>query len=180
MPNHTASRAAGHLEAQSSIDSNGVFAVFVASTAAVTGSYVLGAMTLSLGAQVARDVVASSNALVNGGTIALFAIASAVATVPARKLTPSKVILAGGVTAIGSSALLALAAVQHSLRALYVGPGWCRGGVQLAASGWSISNKCASSGDTSGSDIVGPFSSLPIWPRLSWLFLSARSRPILD
>jgi MFS family permease len=115
MPNHTASRAAGHWRPRVPSIPNGVFAVFVASTAAVTGSYVLGAMTLSLGAQVAHDVVASSNALVNGGTIALFAIASAVATVPARKLTPSKVILAGGATAIGSSALLAVAAVQHSL-----------------------------------------------------------------
>jgi hypothetical protein len=94
---------------------NGVFAVFVASTAAVSGAYVLGAMTLSLGAQVARDVVASSNALVNGGTIALFALASALATIPARKLAAGRVILSGGMTAIVSSALLALAAIEHSL-----------------------------------------------------------------
>ena len=115
MPNHTASRAPGHWRPRVPSIPNGVFAVFVASTAAVTGSYVLGAMTLSLGAQVAHDLVASSNALVNGGTIALFAMASALATLPARKLIPSKVILAGGLTAIGSSALLAFAAVQHSL-----------------------------------------------------------------
>ncbi|MDM9627540.1 MFS transporter [Rhizobium sp. S152] len=115
MPNHTASRAAGRWRPRVPSIPNGVFAVFVASTASVTGSYVLGAMTLSLGAQVARDVVASSNALVNGGTIALFALASTLATVPARKMAPSKVILAGGVTAIASSALLAFAAVEHSL-----------------------------------------------------------------
>lgn len=115
MPNHTASRAAGRWRPRVPSIPNGVFAVFVASTSAVTGSYVLGAMTLSLGAQVARDVVASSNALVNGGTIAVFAIASSLATVPARNFAPSRIILAGGVTAIGSSALLAFAAVQHSL-----------------------------------------------------------------
>ncbi|WP_377297670.1 MFS transporter [Rhizobium sp. SGZ-381] len=115
MPNHTASRAAGHWRPRVPSIPNGVFAVFVASTAAVTGAYVLGAMVLSLGAQVARDVVASSNALVNGGTIALFALASALATIPARKLSAAKVIVLGGVTAIASSALLALAAVEHSL-----------------------------------------------------------------
>ncbi|MFK0332843.1 MFS transporter [Rhizobium sp. NPDC090275] len=115
MPNHTASRATGRWRPKVPSIPNGVFAVFVASTAAVTGSYVLGAMTLSLGAQIAHDVVASSNALVNGGTIALFATASALATVPARKLAAGRVILAGGVTAIVSSALLALAAIEHSL-----------------------------------------------------------------
>lgn len=115
LPNHTASRAAGHWRPRLPAIPNGVFAVFVASTAAVTGSYVLGAMTLSLGAQVARDIVASSNALVNGGTIALFALASTLATIPARKLAASRVILSGGLAAIASSALLALAAVEHSL-----------------------------------------------------------------
>ncbi len=115
MPNHTASRATGRWRPKVPSIPNGVFAVFVASTAAVTGSYVLGAMTLSLGAQIAHDVVASSNALVNGGTIALFATASALATVPARKLAAGRIILAGGVTAIVSSALLALAAIEHSL-----------------------------------------------------------------
>ncbi|MBX4871054.1 MFS transporter [Rhizobium bangladeshense] len=115
MPNHTASRPAGRWRPKVPSIPNGVFAVFVASTAAVTGSYVLGSMTLSLGAQVAHDVVASSNALVNGGTIALFALASALATVPARKLAAGRVILSGGVTAIVSSALLALAAIEHSL-----------------------------------------------------------------
>jgi predicted MFS family arabinose efflux permease len=115
MPNHTASRAAGRWRPRVPSIPNGVFAVFVASTAAVTGAYVLGAMVLSLGAQVARDVVASSNALVNGGTIALFALASALATIPARKLAAAQVIVLGGVTAIASSALLALAAVERSL-----------------------------------------------------------------
>ncbi len=119
MPNHTASRPSGRWKPKVPSIPNGAYAVFVTSTAAVTGSYVLGAMTLSLGAQVARDVVASSNALVNGGTIALFALASTLATIPARKIAVRIVMLSGGISAIVASAVLAIAAVEHSL-SLYI------------------------------------------------------------
>lgn len=68
-----------------------------------------------LGAQIAKDVVASSNALVNGGTIALFAVSSAVVTMPARRLTPSKVIIVGAIIAVASSGLLAVSALFQSL-----------------------------------------------------------------
>ena len=115
LPNRTASRPAGRWRPRIPAIPNGLFATFVTATAAVTASYVLGAMTLSLGAQVARDVIASQNALVNGGTIALFAISSAIATIPARGVKPSRVMLAGSAIAIVSSGLLAIAAVLHSL-----------------------------------------------------------------
>jgi MFS family permease len=115
LPNHTASRPTGRWRPRVPAIPNGLFATFVTATAAVTASYVLGAMTLSLGAQVARDVIASQNALVNGGTIALFAISSAIATIPARGAKPSRVMLVGSATAILSSGLLALAAILHSL-----------------------------------------------------------------
>lgn len=115
LPNRTASRPAGRWRPRIPAIPNGLFATFVTATAAVTASYVLGAMTLSLGAQVARDVIASQNALVNGGTIALFAISSAIATIPARGVKPSRVMLSGSAIAIVSSGLLAIAAVLHSL-----------------------------------------------------------------
>ncbi len=115
LPNRTASRPAGRWRPRIPAIPNGLFATFVTATAAVTASYVLGAMTLSLGAQVARDVIASQNALVNGGTIALFAISSAIATIPARGVKPSRVMLVGSAIAIVSSGLLAIAAVLHSL-----------------------------------------------------------------
>ncbi|MBB3386561.1 MULTISPECIES: MFS transporter [unclassified Rhizobium] len=115
LPNHTASRPTGRWRPRVPAIPNGLFATFVTATAAVTASYVLGAMTLSLGAQVARDVIASQNALVNGGTIALFAVSSAIATIPVRGVKPSRVMLMGSAIAIVSSGLLALAAVLHSL-----------------------------------------------------------------
>jgi MFS family permease len=118
LPNHTASRPKGRWSPKVPSIPNGVFATFVTATAAVTAAYSLGAMTLSLGAQVARDVVASSNALVNGGTIALFAIVSGVAAILARNHSPTRVMVVGAAAAIVSSALLAVASLFHSL-ALY-------------------------------------------------------------
>ncbi|WP_160003369.1 MFS transporter [Rhizobium sp. 18055] len=118
LPNYTASRPRNHWRPRVPSIPAGLLSTFAAATAAVTASYVLGAMTLSLGAQIARDVVASSNALVNGGTIALFAIASAAATIPARRLSPSPVMLVGAAIAVASSALLTASAYAHSL-ALY-------------------------------------------------------------
>lgn len=118
MPNHTVTHAQGRWSPRLPAIPRGDFAPFVTATAAVTCSYVLGAMTLSLGAQVARDVVASSNALVNGGTIALFALSSALLTIPARGMRPSRVITIGGILAVAASALLAISGYEHSL-ALY-------------------------------------------------------------
>ncbi|TWF52268.1 MFS transporter [Neorhizobium alkalisoli] len=118
LPNHTASRPKGRWSPKVPSIPNGVFATFVTATAAVTAAYSLGAMTLSLGAQVARDVVASSNALVNGGTIALFAIVSGVAAILARNHSPTRVMVVGAAAAIVSSALLSVASLFHSL-ALY-------------------------------------------------------------
>ncbi len=115
LPNHTASRPRNDWRPRVPSIANGLFATFAATTAAVTTSYVLGAMTLSLGAQIARDVVASSNALVNGATIALFAIASALATIPARRVTPGRMVMAGAAIAISSCAVLAMSAYLQSL-----------------------------------------------------------------
>jgi len=52
--------------------------IFAASAIAATSGYVIGGLMFSLGAQIAHDLVASDNALVNGVVIALFALAAGV------------------------------------------------------------------------------------------------------
>jgi MFS family permease len=115
LPNRSASRPAGAWRPKVPSLPNGLLPTFAAATASVTASYVLGAMTLSLGAQVAKEIVASSNSLVNCGTIALFALFSGLAAILARSQPPNRVMLAGAGSAIVSSALLAIAASWHSL-----------------------------------------------------------------
>jgi MFS family permease len=99
LPNRSASRPPSPWRPRVPSLPNNLIPIFAAATASVTASYVLGAMTLSLGAQVARDVVASSNALVNGGTIAVFAAFSgrlpswAGASRPGRSYLPERPVL---------------------------------------------------------------------------------------
>ena len=93
----------------------GLRGIFVAAALAVTAAYALGAVVLALGAQIARQLVGSSNALVTGAVLAV----SAVVIGAVRDLFPpvaARVLIGGG--AAGSAvglALFAWAAATHSL-----------------------------------------------------------------
>src|SRR5260370_11845666 len=89
--------------------------IFAASAIAAGSGYVIGGLMMSLGAQIAHDLVGSDNALVNGVAIALFAVAAGVVAVPGKRLTPRAAISVGGASAIASTALLALSTARHSL-----------------------------------------------------------------
>jgi MFS family permease len=89
--------------------------IFVASAIAMTAAYAHGVTMLALGAQIARDLVGSGNALANGAAIASFAIVTGVVAVLA-KASPAKTnIILGGVASATGMALLMWSAKQHSL-----------------------------------------------------------------
>ena len=89
--------------------------VFATATAAVTAGYVLGALMLSLGGQIARDLIGSGNALVNGAVLALFAAATGATAVFARRLPGARAVQWGGLVAAAALALLLLAAAERAL-----------------------------------------------------------------
>jgi predicted MFS family arabinose efflux permease len=89
--------------------------VFATATTAVTAGYVLGALMLSLGSQIARDLIGSSNALVHGAVLALFALATGVTAVFARPLPGGLAVRLGGVTTAAALGLLLVAASRHAL-----------------------------------------------------------------
>jgi hypothetical protein len=72
-----------------------------------------GVLILSLGGQVARDLVGSPNTLVNGAALSLFAIASAVVGIAARTLQP-RTAMTGGAAASGAGMALLAAAVARN------------------------------------------------------------------
>lgn len=119
LPNFTVRHASGRWRPSKPSIPNGMLLTFVTSTMAVTSSYVLGAMTLSLGAQVAKDVIASSNALVNGSTIAVFALALFVATMVTRQMSYARVLHLAVALSLVSVTSLALASGEQSLT-LYI------------------------------------------------------------
>ena len=70
---------------------------------------------MSLGAQIAHDLIGSDNALANGAAIALFAIAAGVVAIPGRRLTAGFAIAVGGVSSTIGMALLTMSTTLHAL-----------------------------------------------------------------
>ncbi len=89
--------------------------VFAASAMAVTAGYSLGAILLSVGASIARELIGSNNALVNGAALAVFAAVSGVVALAAKPLPARVNIVAGGSASTLGMGLLMLAANTHSL-----------------------------------------------------------------
>ena len=97
--------------------------VFATAATAVTAGYVLGALMLSLGSQIARDLIGSSNALVHGAVLALFAVATGVTAVFAKRLPGGRAVGLGGLTTATALALLLVAASRHALTPFLVASG---------------------------------------------------------
>ncbi len=89
--------------------------VFIISATAVTAAYTHGVMILSLGSQVAHDLVGSSNVLVNGAALSLFAFSSGGIGIAGRRLSARWALLSGGSVATIAMALFATAVADHSL-----------------------------------------------------------------
>ncbi len=106
--------------------------VFVTAATAVTAGYAMGALVLSLGTQIARDLIGSGNALVNGAALTLFAVAAAATALLARRMPGAPTIAFGGVASVAGLALLTFAAHDRSLPQFL-------GAVALAGAGYSLS-----------------------------------------
>ncbi|MET0726363.1 MAG: MFS transporter, partial [Leifsonia sp.] len=73
---------------------------FIAGTLGVSAAYAMGAIFLALGAQIARELVQSDNAFVDGAVISLSAVAIGVVAVLARPLRPRLAVTIGPLLAL--------------------------------------------------------------------------------
>jgi MFS family permease len=115
LPRRTGSEAHGRWRPKTPFIPKRLRNVFAVATAAVTTAYTHGVLILSLGSQVARDLVGSPNALVNGAALSLFAIASAVVGIGARRLQPRAAMTGGAAASALGMVLLAAAVAHHHL-----------------------------------------------------------------
>jgi predicted MFS family arabinose efflux permease len=123
-------------------DLRGAFAL---AALAVLTAYTHGVLILSLGGQVAHDLVGSSNALVNGAILSLFAIMSGIVGVAARRLSPRAAMLSGSVASAAGVGLLALAAARHTLPVYLAATAIAGGGYSLLFfAGLAILNRATS------------------------------------
>jgi hypothetical protein len=88
---------------------------FAASAMAMVTAYTHGVLILSLGGQVTYNLVGSSNQLVNGAVLAVFALVSGVFSVAGRALPPRLATVLGAFASAAGMGLLALATSFHIL-----------------------------------------------------------------
>ncbi|SEP75566.1 MFS transporter [Microlunatus flavus] len=115
LPRPTPSVGLGPWRPRGLVVPRGLRGVFAASATSVTAAYALGAVVLALGAQIARQLVGSADALVIGAILSVSAIAIGVVAVAARRL-PARVLVPGGAAgSVVGLGLLTLSAATHSL-----------------------------------------------------------------
>jgi MFS family permease len=115
LPRRTGANAHGPWRPKFPVIPKNLRTAFAVAATAITSAYTHGVLILSLGAQVARDLVGSPNALVNGAALSLFAIASAVVGIGARRLQPRTAMIGGAAASTAGMALLAAAVAHHHL-----------------------------------------------------------------
>ncbi|MFJ2363769.1 MFS transporter [Pseudomonas sp. NPDC087697] len=115
LPRHVGTRATSKWRPRAPSIPSVLRPAFTIAALAVTIAYTHGVLILSLGGQVARDVIGSPNALVNGAVLALFAVTSALSGAVARRLRPRLSMILGSIASAVGMALLALSVVWHAL-----------------------------------------------------------------
>jgi hypothetical protein len=88
---------------------------FATASVAMMTAYTHGVLILSLGGQVAHDLIGSPNALVDGAVLSLFAIVSGAVSIVARLLIARTAMTLGAVASAAGMGLLAMAVALHSL-----------------------------------------------------------------
>ncbi|WP_448058677.1 MFS transporter [Cellulomonas hominis] len=88
--------------------------IYVTAALAVTAGYAIGAVLLSLGAQVAKQLIGTQNALVAAAVLAINATVIGTVAILARGVPARRSIVGGGTAAVLGLGTLVLSAEQHS------------------------------------------------------------------
>ncbi len=115
LPRHTSGEASGRWRPKIPSVPKTLYRIFATSTVSVTIGYALGAVMMSLGAQIAHDLIGSANHLVNGAALSLLALTSGIVAISAKGLSPRVSMILGGIISIVGMSLLVLSTYQHSL-----------------------------------------------------------------
>jgi MFS family permease len=115
LPRHVGGQASGRWRPKVPSLPSGLRPAFALASVAMTTAYTHGVLILSLGGQVARDLVGSPNALVNGTALSLFAITFGVLGIVGRDLRPWPAMMLGAIASSAGMGLLALSVAWHGL-----------------------------------------------------------------
>lgn len=109
----------------------GLGGTFATAVLAVSAAYALGSVVLAMGAQIARQLVGSTNVLVTGALLSVSAVVIGVVAIVARRV-PARLLVAGGtVGSVLGLGLMTLSAGTHSLGLFFASSA-------LAGAGYSL------------------------------------------
>jgi MFS family permease len=89
--------------------------VFIVSSIAIASGFAMGALLLSLGSQIAKDLIKTDNAFVAGAVLSISAVLIGTTAIVARRVEPRTSVLAGGIATAGGMGILVLSARFESL-----------------------------------------------------------------
>ena len=115
LPRHTSAEAKGRWRPKTPGVPRHLLGVFLPSSASVLSAFAIGALGLSLGAQIARDLIGSGNVLLNGAALSVFALCSSATGLLTRGMSSRPAISLGVVVSVLSMGLLVVSTALHSL-----------------------------------------------------------------
>ncbi|MFZ4894840.1 MFS transporter [Plantibacter sp. Mn2098] len=115
LPHHTEAEARGRWRPQGIAVPKGLRLVLITAAAAITCAYTVGALLLSLGGQIAHDLVGSDNAFVTGALMSTFGVAVGIVAIVFSRLAPRLNIGIGAVLSLVGVGLLVEAGLTHNL-----------------------------------------------------------------
>ncbi|HEY5821762.1 MAG TPA: MFS transporter [Propionibacteriaceae bacterium] len=115
LPRHTRAETVGPWRPRTLHVPRGIRAPFIGGTLGIAAAFASGAIFLALGAQIARDLLDSANALLDGAVISVSAVVIGLVAVLARRVDPPKAMAAGTATGVVGFALIVGAGLASSL-----------------------------------------------------------------
>jgi MFS family permease len=120
MPRHTKDETQDHWRPRPVTVAKGIRLLYAASALAVTAAYSFGSVFLALGAELARELIGTTNVFVIGLVLAILSIMVGVTAITARRFPADRQIVVGAVTTMAALGLLESSATAHSLTLLIV------------------------------------------------------------
>jgi MFS family permease len=115
MPRHTKDESQGAWRPRPIRVAKGIRVLYVASATAVTAAYSFGSVFLALGAQVARQLIGTTNIFVIGLILAIMSVTIGVTAIAGRRFPAGRLVGVGAVATLADLALLEASARTHSL-----------------------------------------------------------------
>jgi predicted MFS family arabinose efflux permease len=115
LPRQTATDRAGSWRPRLPFIPRNLRGTFVLAALPMMTAYTHGVLVLSLGGQVAHDLVGTANAFASGAVLSLFAIVSGATGIAARSVPARVAMMSGALASATGMGLLALAVARHDL-----------------------------------------------------------------